>query len=441
MKDCSTVLEQPASGFQFPETGLLSTSPFTLNGAPMRNHPQSVKGITENARRTTAITNPHDPDYFENDNYYSYNTLTENILPTDHTTELRFHELNLTYSLSFICAHRNLWDDKTNGAFQISLFFLGQNNKRVFHICIPVQYVYSNDLVNPFLNAWFNPDSKLPNPFTVNQIFDFGIDDDIKFSLTEYCLKYNQGRNSFDTYHLCLFKTPIKVNQNNLPGWLANDLYLQKKYTIPAEGRGTEYRRTQFDEIMNQQLTMMISSFTSTRRPEPLVSKDIYFDTFRKQNVFVPVFFNVDAKQLLGTAMKPTRKETFANPEAFRSVEGFETKVLENVKCYPINLKTQVKNNQIQIDTKTNRPITPDQAASQAGSQYASMVQQEKASNNLIYWIAFSVIGIFVLLILVVLIVFIFKGRTSNFKMIQEAAAAAAANAATAAKAAAPSTG
>jgi hypothetical protein len=164
----AALLQPPEGGLQFNDPGALTTTPFTLSGAPMNNRPEGVKGLSEFRRKPNATTNFALSElYFDRRNYYEIYLDTENILEGNSNTTLRYE--GLTFQLLFGALHRGIWDSSRP---EVSLFFTRSAN-HFFHICIPVEYTNTTENQNPFLAAWLT-NASVPSGFTLNDIFLLG---------------------------------------------------------------------------------------------------------------------------------------------------------------------------------------------------------------------------------------------------------------------------
>ncbi len=208
----SALLQPPEGGLTYSAEKSISQSPFTLSGAPMNNRPESSKGLSEFRRRPQATTNFALADlYFDRQNYYEVYLQSENILEGNTSTTLRYEGTNFT--LSFAALHRGIWD--TSKA-QFSMFFTS-GPSHFFHICIPVEYVESEDNLNPFLSSWL-ANAPVPPGFTMNDIFQLTPDvtNQIQYAILPFCFDFNKGKNSA-TYTFALFKSFARVSKKSLP--------------------------------------------------------------------------------------------------------------------------------------------------------------------------------------------------------------------------------
>jgi hypothetical protein len=140
-----------------------------------------------------------------------------------------------------------------------------------------------------------------------------------------------------------------------------------------------------------------------------LISVEQHFSDDRTQSVIKPVIYTVK-RNLLFT--KKT-KEGFSNQRPGDQLD------LQNVKCYPINLNTQIDDNgNVVIDQKTNKPVD---LASVGSNMYRSLdpslaLDSSNAAaannNNVRFYIVLGVIALIVVCIVIVIIIWIFTGSS-----------------------------
>jgi hypothetical protein len=420
MPECITkdaVLQKPQEGLTYPASGQL-TSPFTLKGSPLTNRPQPLTGLTEYRRKQGASTDTRNQQaYFALDQYYTINLATEHILGPDQNTTLRFDNRN--YTLRFAAIHKALWVPKVQAVRgdmirpstppQVSLVFNTSDNQ-FFHICIPIQYTNSAQDENIFLKYWLytNPGTNLPSGFTLNEILNFR-SDDVRFATLHYCLNYNTNRVTAP-YTVCIFQTPLKLNLGELSPWLRNDPNFERPDDIPTETQSFKsYRRKTFDEIFNYVLRGQVSKFIYDKVDPYLVSDEAHFDDDRTQNAILPAYFKVKSQELSGKLFN----QSFS--QAREGVRG-----LKNVKCYPIDLATQIDDEgNIFVDQSTNKPIDLNTVNANKLQEFdpdlalqANSKQKQNESWTR-FMIAFSIIFLILLALVILLIVFVFKGTST----------------------------
>lgn len=408
------------------------TKPFVLNGSPMTNLPTSISNSGEFRRKNTALKNPKTPKYYNDDNYYTVNLNTQNIIGPDSfgNTTLRFEEN--TYTLTYAAIHAPIWDSLPGP--QLSMVFTTPEFA-ILHICIPIELTTTDLNVNSFLAHWLYDETAMPPGFTMNELMNFN-QPTVSFASLQYCLKYNNGE-QVSPYTLFVFKTPLNVNVSKCPAWITN---LSNPDKVPAEGASERYMRKSFDDVFNLMLHGQLNYFMRDVKDPRLVSVESHFSDDRTQTSVKPIYYTV--KQ--GDLYKKKSSEGFANQFP-----------LQNVKCYPINLHTQIDDNgSIVIDQETNKPIDIKSIGSNMfktiDPTLAMNVQNENiiAQNNVRFYVVIAIIGFIVIMICIVLLMFWFKGGsfTENAAAIGAAGLtgtamqfnihAATTNAATAAKAA-----
>jgi hypothetical protein len=404
----SVYLEKPESGFD-NYLGAETESPFTLKGAPLTLRPESITNISEFVRKPTATKDISNPQvYFGEENYYQIDLSTENILASDSNTSLRFNGQNFTHQ--FTALHKNIWTDK---AAQVSVLLKSQTGQ-IFHLCIPVSYSDSSENENLYLKYWLynNPSGLMRNGLTVNELLNFR-KEKVNFAILQYCLQFNKGE-SYQPYILCLFKDALQMNKNELPSWLKKDLYLSQKYVIPKEGEKEKFRRTTFDQIFNLMMRGTVNTYVMNMKDPFLVSSDIYFNSKQTQNDIKPSYFTVANKSISGTTVK----------EGFEVIESFATRQLNNVKCYPINLTTQVDSNGVIKVDENNEPINVNAVN---GNDDASintpainfLNKQKSFEQSAAFIAAIVIFSIIAILIIIILILSFLKARQPGSAIVQ----------------------
>lgn len=341
-----------------------TSPPFTLSGSPLPAQIKGVVGLVEKVRKAgatkdTSVWNT----YFKQDNYDNKTLSTENIIDNYTNSTLRFKEE--TYTLLFIAVHNKIW--ATPGASQLTLLFRAAESKNFFHICIPIVQTDDNTNESPFLRSWFVGSPINPSGLTVNDILNFrGYEKAVDFSLMEFCLQYNRGGKAdymkhINVYNFCLFDTPLNISK---------DSYARCKWLSISD-------KETFDSIFNLYLRSEIYLFVSDDIRDPyLISKEEHFgsDDRVTQNATIPAFFTVETKALSGGMYTPDQLKP--------TVRG-----LQNVKCYPIDLATQIDDNgNIYIDRTTNKPTDTNDVLKELRAP--SGTGQLRAQNSYDYGVA-----------------------------------------------------
>jgi hypothetical protein len=401
---------QPRSGIVFPEGGS-TTPPFQIKGAPIGiKNPEPLSGVTEWVRKPNASLSQDPKTYFNRSNYYEIKLQTENILGPDADTTLRYEGINFDHKFTSI--HRSLYG---NPWLEVSLFFMSEEGV-MFHICIPIEFTQEAKDENMYLKKWLGKDTTIPNGLTTNELFNFHTEDKLQCATLQYCLEYNLSK-SKAVYLLCLFNNKLKVNQTTLQPWLQSDLYFTNQQTLPNEGEAKTkpYRHMVFDEILCLVLRGTFSKYVMDTPDPYVISDERFFTTKRKQDEIKPTFYRLAKNSFLN--FKP--KESFTNGPF---IEGFTTtRTLGNVKCYPIDLATQVDDNgNIVIDEQTNKPIDPKEATESATSldldvdlnANADIDAEKENQHTVAFWIFWILLAIIFISVIAVSVVYIFRGKT-----------------------------
>ncbi len=390
-------LLQPRSGIVFTDGGS-NTPPFEMKGAPVgMKNPEPLKGVIEWIRKPNASTKLDPKTYFSKDNYSEIKLNTENILGSDTDTTLRYE--GMSFQHRFTAIHRSLWE---NAWPEVSIFFTSDDGSMI-HICIPIEYVEESKGENLYLKKWLSTDTTIPNGVTTNDLFNFRTNERIKCATLHYCLEYNEGK-ATKPYILCIFENKLKVNQTTLPSWLKEDNLLTFTQT---KQENKSYRPKVFDEILCLVLRGTFSKYVMDT-PDPYVtSNERFFSIKRKQDTVQPTYYSVSKGSLSGA--KPV-KEGFRNS----LVEGFNTRKLSNVKCYPIDLASQVDDQgNIVIDEITNKPIDPKQTTESENLDIDVDLEANASGNNTtLYWIFFGLFLVLLVAFIVSFVVFTLRGKS-----------------------------
>lgn len=347
-----------------PSTVPQTSPPFTLSGSPLPVQIKGVVGLVEKVRKAGATKDMSVWNtYFAQDNYDNKSISTENIIDNYTNSTLRFKDE--TYTLLFIAVHNKIW--ATPGSSQLSLLFRAAESKNFFHICIPIVQTDDNTNESPFLRSWFVGSPINPSGLTLNDVLNFrGYEKAVDFSLMEFCLKYNRGGTAdymkhTNVYNYCLFETPLNISKVS---------YARCKWLSTSD-------KETFDQIFNLYLRSEIYFFVSSDIRDPyLISQEEHFgsDDRVTQNATVPAFFTVETKALTGGMYTPDQLKA--------TVRG-----LQNVKCYPIDLATQIDDNgNIYIDRTTNKPTDTNDVLKELRGP--SGTGQLKAQNSYDYGVA-----------------------------------------------------
>jgi hypothetical protein len=177
--------------------------------------------------------------------------------------------------------------------------------------------------------------------------------------------------------------------------------------TFPAEGSTTSYMRKTSDAIFNLMMHGQFRYFMRDVKDPRLISVEQHFSDDRTQTAINPVNYTVNRELLF-------KKKTSG------SVEGFSGQInLQNVKCYPINLNTQIDDNgSVVIDQTTKKPVDLKSIDSSMyksldpSTAYAANEAAQLNNNTLRYYAILLVVGLIVLCIVIALIVYVFSARS-----------------------------
>ena len=393
------------------------TKPFVLNGSPMSNRPMSLTNSGEFRRKEKGLKNPKTPKYYNDDNYYTVNLNTKNIMGSESfgNTTLRFEEQS--YTLNYIAIHSAIWD--TTPGPQLSMVFTTPE-MAILHLCIPIDLIKTDLNVNSFLSHWLYDETALPPGFTVNELMNFN-EPIVSFASLQYCLRYNNGE-QLSPYTLFIFKTPLRVNVSKCPDWITN---LSKDDKV-SEGDTTSYMRKTFDSIFNLMLHGQVNYFMRDVKDPRLISVESHFADDRTQTSVKPIYYTIKKEDLYK-----------------KKVEGFASQNLQNVKCYPINLQTQLDDNgSVIIDQTTQKPVDIRSVNSREFEDLdptlAMNVQNASIenNNNVRFYIVLGIIGFVVIILFIIGCIYFFRGSTFTGAPIGNFSANAVTTAATAAAAA-----
>lgn len=378
------------------------SSPFVLKGSPMTNKPHSIPNASEYRRTAKALENTKAPKYLNDSNYYILNLATENIIGPDSfgNTTLRYESRN--YTLAFIAIHAPLWSKDAQKP-EVSMVFTSDTFE-IFHICIPITVTQAKEDENPFLKAWLGKDDiPLSSGFTVNELLNFKTPQ-VNFATLQYCLQYNEKR-TVSPYTLCIFETPLNLSSASAPSWLQT---LSTPSKVPLEGDSTPYRRKTFDEIFNLMFHGQVMYYIRDFIEPKLISLEKHMFADVTQDVIKPVAYSVKLIELYKKPIKA--KEGFASGP-HDSLIG-----LQNVKCYPINLATQIDGNgNVIIDQHSQKPVDLKEVAGNQVAANISIPGNDSAAETQAYiqfMIIFTIIFLIVLAAIIAICVYVFRGKS-----------------------------
>ena len=392
--------------------GTQVTSPFVLNGAPMTNRPSSLPNSGEYRRTANALVNPKTPKYYNVENYYTVNLNTKNIIGPESfgNTTMRYDGEN--YTLNYMAIHAPIWSSLGSKP-QLSLVFTTAEFK-ILHLCIPINLTDSDAEVNPFLRYWFYDESPLPSGFTASEILNFS-QPTVTFATLQYCLKYNNSED-VTPYVFCVFKDGLNINATKAPAWMSS---LSTPDKFPAEGSTKSYMRKTSDAIFNLMMHGQFRYFMRDVKDPRLISVEQHFSDDRTQTAINPVNYTVNRELLFKKKTRGSQEGFVSRSEAFSNPVSQGQINLQNVKCYPINLNTQIDDNgSVVIDQTTHKPV--DLAAIDSSmyksldpsAAYAANQAAQLNNNTLRYYAILLVVGLIVLCIVIALIVYVFSARS-----------------------------
>jgi hypothetical protein len=363
------------------ETNLQTKPPFVLNGAPMTTRPQSLRNLSTYRIKDSSSFKQF---YQLNDSDYVLdNLLSENIIGANSNSTLRYE--SQTYTQKFIALHSGIWGESGTA---VSIFFTARNDD-MFHIYIPVTLTgTASPEENKFLKAWINSSYTLPSPFSVNRLLEFG-SDNIRFRISNFCLKFNNAKKT-NAYTLCKFNNAHTLQYSGLTPTPA-----------PTGDSVGSYRRTTFNAVLN----FMLNGTIVNQDNRNLISSVEHIATSAASpSAIKPVFYNLTKDQLFTTSKSCPS-----------GVKG-----LQNIKCYPLDLASQVDDNgNIFIDQTTSKPIQvknigkDNMAAGESLGISAEQLALNQKENNdtMIFWIVFGVIFGVLTVIVIVVVYYIYRQR------------------------------
>jgi len=383
------------------ETNIQIKLPFALNGAPMTTRPQSLRNLSTYRIKQSSSTKPF--ERLNDSDYVLDNLLSENILGADSNTTLRYE--SQTYAQKFIALHSGIWGESGTA---VSIFFTAKNDD-IFHIYIPVTLTGSaSSDENKFLKAWTDPSYTLPSPFSVNRLLEFS-DDNIPFRISNYCLKYNNAK-KINHYSLCFFNKTHKLNISRTTGWLGPSGLTR---TPAATGDSVNsYRRTTFNAVLNFMLNGTIVNQTNRN----LISTVEHIATSgTSPSSIKPIFYKV------------TKDQLFTSSKACATgVKG-----LQNIKCYPLDLASQVDDNGNIFIDQDKKPIQvknigkDNMAAGESGISAEQLALEQKANaDSITYMIIFGVIFGLLIIIVIAVVYYIYRQRATAAALISSATVA-----------------
>jgi hypothetical protein len=387
------------------ETNVQIKMPFVLNGAPMTTRPQSLRNLSTYRIKSSSSFKRF--EQLNNSDYVLDNLLSENIIGADSNTTLRYE--SQTYTQKFIAIHSAIWGESGTA---MSIFFTAKNDD-MFHIYIPLTLTVSaSPEENKFLKGWINSSYTLPNPFSVNRLLEFS-DDNIRFRINNFCLKFNNAK-KINHYSLCKFNNPHTLNYSPTR-WLDN--FGISITSTPTGDSVSSYRRTTFNAILN----FMLNGTIVNQDNRNLISTVEHIATSATSpSAIKPVFYRVTKDQLFTTSKS-----------CATGVKG-----LQNIKCYPLDLASQVDDNGNIFIDQDKKPIQVKNigkdnmaAGESSGISPEQLALDQKANNDSIkFWIIFGIIFGVLIVIVIVVVYYFYRQRAAASALIASATATAVAS-------------
>jgi len=299
--------------------------PFLIQGSPTGISPANPTRLN-----TVYTTKTETPTYSTNPaQYTSVIKNTKNIIRNDYCIGTELVDLVDTqtprYDFAFAGIHTNDLGMTAAQPVVAVLSIVFSKAKHVYHIQIPLCV---GKEANPFLRCWMDETEREPS-YSINQLFTFTTPK-VEFDRYTFQMRYNRtsttiaarntGIESFlGKYTLCVVKTPQYVlagemlERNDFA--TGNDLFNFAMYDLLG--------------IANPLFPLQLSS-------------DLYMQANIASKYPNPTFYQITTTDI--TQQK----------------EGFANRLLNDVKCYPIDLATQVDSaGAITIDEDTMKPIDP----------------------------------------------------------------------------------
>ncbi len=363
--------------------------PFILSGKAMTNPPTKVSGL----EISSAI---FDSSFVSNigDTPYTIKLLTDHILTEDAETTLRDNSTPAKkYTLKFACIHKGLTDTLLRfsqaqtviESLELSIVFLSSESD-IYHINVPILIAQDSIDENRFLNSWLytNPNTRYPPGFTFNQILNVQASNSLtKVATYTFSSIKEDDKIIVNNYTICRFKDPVKINQNGVPSWLIamKSITPTSEYQVPTKDEASikSYRPRNFNAILKIML--------------PTIFKKIPLMAFN--NTIESIYYILNMKSLLGGMMYSKSKDP---------------KKLQNIKCYPIDLATQVNDDgSVNLDTTGLKALTPVKESDSVLP--INTDDKTKTMNTVFYWVIFSIIAVIGLCIVLAIVVTVVSGK------------------------------
>lgn len=385
---------------QFSSTPV-QVPPFQIQGATTGITPGTAADKTATLLTHTYTSNKETPLYSTvSAEYDSAQITTKNIIYDycSGTTLVDMADGSTTaprYDFSFAAIHDNDIETTSDAKVDFILSLVFTKGLDIYHIQIPllVASIQPAD-VNPFLRSWLDPSFETKDSFSINQLLNYKQTTSVEFDRFVFKINYNQS--STDTlaattgiakfvgnYTLCLMKTPQRVL--NYAGMTKNDLQ-------------------SFNRIFN--FVMQNSMHIANPRYPLELSKDIYLLAHTGTKYPSPTTYKIASRDLA----KLQVSEGFADSCS----TGTTGRMLNDVKCYPIDLVTQVDSNGgIMIDEVTAKPMNV-RSLDQTTNPVPIVVDTTGGSKNgILFWLTLALF-IIVVIILGIFLYFFLKSNDSS---------------------------
>ena len=402
------------------ETNIQIKLPFALNGAPMTTRPQSLRNLSTYRIKNSSLTKPF--ERLNDSDYVLDNLLSENIIGANSNSTLRYE--SQTYTQKFIALHSGIWGESGT---VVSIFFTARNDD-MFHMYIPVTLTgTASSEENKFLKAWLDPSYTLPSPFNVNRLLEFS-ENNVRFRISNFCLKFNNAKKT-NAYTLCKFNNPHTLKYMTGSSWLgASGL---TNTAAPSGDSPASYRRITFNAILN----FMLNGTIVNQNNRNFISTVEHIGTSSTPlSAIKPIFYSLTKDQLFTTS----------------KVSATGVKGLQNIKCYPLDLASQVDDNgnifidqdkkPIQVKNIGNDNIAAGESDLSALSAEQLALNQKENNDYIKYVFIFAVVSLIMVVLVIAVVYYIYRQRISSAGLIAsyQTAAFLAASSSVAAPAAAP---
>jgi len=302
--------------------------PFLIQGSPTGISPANPTRLN-----TVYTTKTETPSYSTNPaEYTSVIKNTRNIIRNDYCIGTELVDLVDTqtprYDFAFAGIHTNDLGLTAAHPVVAVLSLVFSKAKHVYHIQIPLCV---GKEANPFLRCWMDATETEPS-YSINQLFTFTTPK-VEFDRYTFQMKYNRtsttiaARNTgiasfIGKYTLCVVKTPQYV----LGGQMLDD-FVKNDF---ASG----------NDLFNFAMYDLLGI------ANPLFPLQLSSDLYMQGNI-------------ASTYPKPTFYQ-ITTTDITQQKEGFGNRLLNDVKCYPIDLASQVDSaGAITIDEDSLKPIDP----------------------------------------------------------------------------------